>query len=350
MTNAAASEQNQRNERGEWWPDQPVGLAPINAWPPQPVRTLRWMLGFPGYLWPYNSLWLVVTLVTWFFLTPELAAMASFEAWWLGLLLLRNLAMVLVVFGGIHVYLYVLKRQDDELRFTTKPLATNTRRFLFRNQVRDNMFLTLASAVPVMTAYEAVTYWAFANGYLGFFDISAQPVAFWAWFVFLLLLAPVVHAVHFYLGHRLLHMPFLYRTVHSLHHKNVEVGPWSGMAMHPVEHVIYLSTIVVQWLLALHPVNALYQLQLAAFYPALGHCGYEKLKVGKHLEIEGGSYFHYLHHKYFECNYGGSLAPLDKWFDTFHDGTEAATVALRERLRSKRLGATAMAHGSEGND
>ena len=152
----------------------------------------------------------------------------------------------------------------------------------------------------------------------------------------LLILAPVVHAVHFYLGHRLLHARFLYKPVHALHHRNVEVGPWSGLAMHPVEHVIYFSTVVVQWLLALHPVNALYQIHLAAFYPALGHCGFEKLKIGSGLSIDGGGYFHYLHHKYFECNYGGSLAPLDKWFGTFHDGTPEAQAAMRERMRARR--------------
>ena len=35
-------------------------------------------------------------------------------------------------------------------------------------------------------------------------------------------------------------------------------------------------------------------------------------------------YFHYLHHRYFECNYGELTSPLDKWFGTFHDGTKKA--------------------------
>ena len=28
---------------------------------------------------------------------------------------------------------------------------------------------------------------------------------------------------------------FLYRHVHSLHHKSYNPGPWSGLAMHPIE-------------------------------------------------------------------------------------------------------------------
>ncbi len=330
---------NARDVRGDWRPAGPIALAPINAWPPRPAATARWLLGFPGVLWPYNALWLAITLLTWTYLTPELAAMASFEAWWVGLLLARNLVLVLALFGGLHWYLHVRRGQGDALKFTSKPFATGARRFAFRDQVRDNVFHALAFGVPVFTAYEAVTYWLFANGHLGLIGIEEGTVLFWAWFAALILLAPVIHAVHFYFGHRLLHVRFLYRTVHHLHHRNVEVGPWSGLSMHPVEHVIYFSTVVVQWLLALHPVNALFQLHLAAFYPALGHAGFDKLKVGGRLDVDGGGYFHYLHHKHFECNYGGSLAPLDKLFGTFHDGTEAADAAMRARLRARRQAA-----------
>ena len=337
---AADTQAGIRNARGEWRPAEAIALAPINAWPPQPARTARWFFGFPGFLWPYNAFWLGVTLITWFFLTPSLGAMATLEPWWVAVILARNLAMVLALFGGLHLYLYVRKGQGDELRFTTTPFRTDNRRFSFRHQVRDNMFHTLAFGVPVFTAYEVITYWAYANGWFGFIGLAPGTTAYWVWFAAMLLLAPVIHAVHFYFGHRLLHVPFLYRTVHRLHHRNVEVGPWSGLSMHPVEHVIYFSTVVVQWVLALHPVNALYQLQLAAFYPALGHCGFEKLTIGKKLGLDGGSYFHYLHHKYFECNYGGSLAPLDKWFGTFHDGTAAGDEAMRARLKARRaLGA-----------
>ena len=333
MSEISATE---RDAQGYWRPTQPLALAPINAWPPRPAATLQWLLGFPGFLWPYNALWLAVTLLTWAFLTPDLATMKSLELWWVALLFGRNVAFIVLLFGGLHFYLYVRKGQGETLKITTKPLATDNRRFRFRDQVRDNMFHTVMFAVPVITGYEVATYWAFANGHLGFINLGTNPIVFWGWFAALIVLAPVVHAIHFYLGHRLLHSKILYRSVHSLHHNNVEVGPWSGLSMHPVEHVIYFSTIVVQWLLALHPVNALYQLHLAAFYPALGHCGFEKLKLGKRLGIDGGGYFHDLHHKYFECNYGGSLAPLDKWFGTFHDGTEESLAKLRDRLREKR--------------
>jgi len=326
---------NPRNDKGEWRPAKPIVSAPISAWPPQPAKTLKWFFAWPGFIWPENLIWLGISVFTWLFLTPSLSSMQTFEVWWVALLFARNLLLVLLLFGGMHYFLYIRKSQGDRLRYTTKPFPKNNRRFKFQHQVRDNMFHTLVSGVPVITAYEAITYWLFANNYLGFVNLT-EPLVFWTWFVFLLILAPFVHAVHFYFGHRLLHVKFLYKHFHSLHHHNVQVGPWSGLSMHPVEHIIYFSTVVVQWLLALHPVNALYQLHLATFLPAPGHCGFEKMNVCKGVDLAAGSHFHYQHHKYFECNYGGSLMPLDQWFGTFHDGTEEASQRLREQLRLRR--------------
>jgi lathosterol oxidase len=46
-----------------------------------------------------------------------------------------------------------------------------------------------------------------------------------------------------------------------------------------------------------------------------------------------GYFFHQLHHRYFECNYGTDEMPWDKWFGTFHDGTADATGQVRERRK-----------------
>jgi len=263
--------------------------------------------------------------------------MKTMEIWWIGLLLVRNLALTAAFFGGLHIYLYNYKRQGDRLEFSNRPFATKSQRFLFGDQVRDNIFRTLCYAVPIVTAYEVITYWVFANGWLAFLPFAENSAAFWIWFVALLLLMPVIHSTPFYFSHRLLHCRPLYRTVHRIHHCNVEVGPFSGLAMHPVELAIYFSTVCVQWLICLHPLNALYQLQFAVFNAAMSHTGYEKILLTDKVGIESNSYFHYLHHKYFECNYGGTIAPMDQIFGTFHDGSNEAQERMRQRMRD-RLG------------
>ena len=47
--------------------------------------------------------------------------------------------------------------------------------------------------------------------------------------------------------------------------------------------------------------------------------------------VDIGIYQHYLHHKYFECNYSDGIIPLDKWFGSFHDGSEEADEAMKAR-------------------
>ncbi len=102
MTDTAST---QRDERGDWRPANPVVLAPINNWPPNPKAITQWLFGWPGYLWPYNAFWLLMAVVTWAFLTPSLQAMQSIEAWWVGVLLARNVGFILLLFGGLALVL-----------------------------------------------------------------------------------------------------------------------------------------------------------------------------------------------------------------------------------------------------
>lgn len=324
-----------RKARGEWRPDGLIKLPPIYSWPMRPFAVLKWLIGFPGYLWPLNAIVLMITLGTWYFLTPALDQMQSFELWWIAWLLVRNLGLTLIFFGGLHVYLYNFRGQSDKTEFSDKPFQTNNKRFKFGDQVRDNMFRTLGYGVPIFTVYEVLTYWLFANGYLGFLPFTEGSTGFWIWFAVLLLIMPAIHSTHFYLTHRMLHWRPLYKSVHRIHHYNMEVGPFSGLAMHPVELAIYFSTTCVQWLLALHPVNALFQTQFAVFNAAMSHTGFEKILLHKDVGVESNSYFHYLHHKYYECNYGGTIAPLDQIFGTFHDGSEEAQERMKQRMRDR---------------
>ena len=66
-----------------------------------------------------------------------------------------------------------------------------------------------------------------------------------------------------------------------------------------------------------------------------GHTGYERLIVNPKTakSVPSAGYYHYLHHKYFECNYGEITHPFDKWFGTFHDGTKVT----HEKLFRKKI-------------
>ena len=120
---------------------------------------------------------------------------------------------------------------------------------------------------------------------------------------------------------------FMYEHVHSLHHKSYNPGPFSGLSMHPVEHLLYYTCTLVSLLYPLHPVHFLFNKFHADLSPLPGHDGYDK--------PGGGSYFHYLHHAHYDCNYGTPMVPLDQLFGSYQDGskwekkktTEAAAAA-----------------------
>jgi sterol desaturase/sphingolipid hydroxylase (fatty acid hydroxylase superfamily) len=104
------------------------------------------------------------------------------------------------------------------------------------------------------------------------------------------------------------------------------------MAMHPVETTLYLSVGLIHLVVPSHPFHFIFTMQHAALGPAGSHHGFEgPIANGK---WPTGSYFHYLHHRYFECNYGDSVIPFDRWFGTFRDGLpdgEGAKLAGEHR-------------------
>eukprot|EP00039_Didymoeca_costata_P015967 m.278697 g.278697 ORF g.278697 m.278697 type:complete len:152 (-) comp16318_c0_seq1:2186-2641(-) len=87
-----------------------------------------------------------------------------------------------------------------------------------------------------------------------------------------------------------------YRYVHSLHHKSYNPGPWSGLCMHPVEHLLYYSCTWIVMTFTSHPLHFLYCKFHADIAPIGGHDGYG--------EPSANGDFHYLHHAKYECNYG----------------------------------------------
>ena len=322
-----------RDKRGDWRPPYLIEPPAPMAWPPKPLGVVKWLLGFPGYLWPWNAAFLGIAAVAWFFLTPPLAAMQSFEIGWIAAVWARNLGLTVLVFGGFHLYFYILKGQGTDFKFTTRPLARDNKHFTFGNQVHDNMFWTLASGVTIWTAYEVVTLWLYANGLIPFINWETDPV----WFVALLLLIPIFREFHFYVVHRLIHWKPLYDLAHALHHRNVNIGPWSGLSMHPIEHILYFSGVLVHWVVASHPLHAIFHLLHTGISPAQGHCGFDRIALGGGRELKIDNYYHYLHHKNFECNYSGDGFPLfDRLFGTYHDGSDEAQERMNRRLAARR--------------
>ena len=248
-----------------------------------------------------------------------------------GAMYLRNCLYLGLIAGGLHLFFYQMRAQGGRSKYETAFLHRPSQRFAFGNQLYDNMLYTLVSGGLIWTAYEVLIFWAQAANpalYLGFAD---APV----WFVLLFLLIPIFESAHFYLVHRLLHTKPLYQRFHALHHRNVNTGPWSGISMHPVEHLLYFSSILIHLVIPSHPIHVFFHMYIMTLSPAAGHCGFDTLVVAGKQRLALGHYHHHLHHRHFDCNYGSTEMPWDVWFRSFHDGTSAGHARIKQRLKTK---------------
>ena len=180
--------------------------------------------------------------------------------------------------------------------------------------LHDAKYTTIASIIAA--GIECLLCHSWANGMLAYQkDWWDTPV-----FNFALAGAMVLwRGPHFYVIHRVMHpwrltgVPdmgsFLYRKVHSLHHKSYNPTAWSGTSMHPIESLIYYSACLIPAMLGLHPLHTLATIVDCGLAAWTSHDGF--------VSPGSGSTFHMLHHSHFDCNYGGIQVPFDKWFGTF---------------------------------
>ncbi|MCE2516960.1 MAG: sterol desaturase family protein [Alphaproteobacteria bacterium] len=317
----------------EWnyHPDFPIDNNPLFAWPPRPLDTLKyyrdsWLTLSEGTLFLAMA-WVAIT-----YMSPDLATTATLDWTWAGGIYLRNLATLIVVAGGLHYYFYRRRGQQTELKYTSKFLHRPSERFLFNNQLYDNMFYTLVSGALIWSAYEVLMFWAMGNGMITLSSYGENPI----WTFAALPLISLWISFHFYLNHRILHFKPLYDRFHALHHRNVDVGPFSGISMHPVEHVLYFSSVLIHFVVPTDPMHVIFHFYMLALSAVFGHTGFDALLVKNKRRIALGHFHHQLHHRYFECNYGAVDMPWDVLFGTFHDGTPDARKKMMARIRKNQ--------------
>ncbi|TPI33547.1 sterol desaturase family protein [Mesorhizobium sp. B3-2-1] len=320
------------SDRKEWnhVPDSlPIEIAPVWRWPLNLAAIFRWYVGS----WLPVSINLVIVGLAFaaYALASPTLAQAKEPGLWIGVIWLRDFGLTVVVAQGLHLVFHRHQLQGTDKKFDPRPYPRKGRAFSFDSQLADNVFWSLASGVTIWSAYEALVWWAMANGYAPTLTWSGHPV----WFVGLFLLIPIWESFYFYWIHRLLHTKLLYR-IHALHHRNIDVGPWSGLAMHPVEHIFYFGTALVHFVVPSSPVHLICHLMFYGLYAITTHTGFEGLWLAGRKRVDLGTFHHQLHHRYFEVNYGTLEVPWDKWFDTFHDGTESAKARMKARLAARR--------------
>lgn len=319
-----------RDKRDNWAPNKPATTAPVFVLPPRPLAFLRWL---PSYFLPYNALFFLSALAWWYWVIPPMDVVQALEWGWVLRIFAVNVAAVFLWYFGFELYLYIRRAQGNRFKYNGKfPADTPSDVFWFRSQNLDNFLRGFLSGVPIWTAVQVIVLWAYANGVGTWLSVADHPV----YLAIICLLVPAIHEVHFFCIHRLIHTPFLYKWVHSVHHNSINPSPWSSLSMHPVEHLLYFSTVFYHLIIPSNPVVVIYQLHFAGFGAVPGHIGFDRIEVTDRSAVGTHAYIHYLHHKYFEVNYGDGLIPIDRWLGTFHDGSRDADEKMKARFRQKK--------------
>jgi len=315
-----------------WHPPLPLETVPVLVWPPRPAAALKHLLSFAflgSIILPFGAL----AVIIWVYLQPALERCVQFQPDWILQMYGRNLGLMILIAGGLHLYFYTYKRQGTRRKFDPRDLDRRNRKYFGNNQVWDNIFWSCASGITIATAYEVFFMWGYANDLLPFYlDWKKHPI----WFGLTLIAIPFWSSIHFYLIHRLLHWKPLYKLAHAVHHRNDNIGPWSGISMHPIEHVIYLSSILIHALVASHPVHIFFHTSWNTIGAAASHTGFESITIRGKPVLLLGSFHHQLHHRFHNCNYGNFLVRCDQWFGTDHDGTPEAWDKIRKRQQNRR--------------
>lgn len=301
------------DEKGHWKPNDGYAFSPLFNWPIKPLAMMKFLFGPTGYVVRY-LLYVMLAIATYKLLENDLKNFKGITIGWILLMHLRNQVMLWWVYGGYHLLLYTLKVQGNVQKYNPKWQQTSSKRFMWNNQVLDNVFRSSVISATFWTAYEVFYIWGYSKGFTPLINFDTNPV----YFVLLFFLIPIIKEVHFYTIHKILHKGWLMRKVHSVHHMNPNPGPWSGLAMHPVEGFFYFSVLLMHFIIPSHPIHFFFTSQLTALSPAGVHTGFEGPLFGR--KFLSGDYFHYLHHKHVSCNYGGGTIPMDRWFGRFYSG------------------------------
>jgi sterol desaturase/sphingolipid hydroxylase (fatty acid hydroxylase superfamily) len=325
-----------RDKRGNWAPLLAAQPAPLWQRPFSIRKVIAWL---PEFLWPWNAFHLATALIWVNVLIPgwqSLATLSFINYLWLYAL---NAAGIFAFFGIFELRYYIQRHQGTRFKYNAKfPGDHPSDVFWFKSQNIDNFARSVFVTVPLWTIVEIVLLWAYANTWAVWLPWSTH----WLWLSCLLVISPAIHEVYFFCLHRLIHTPFLYKWVHSVHHNSINPSPWSSLSMHPGEGFPYMAEALLHLLIPSNPVCAYFTLHSVGFGAINGHLGFDTFEVTDSTTLKSHAYVHYLHHKYFEVNYGGDgLVPLDKLFGTWHDGTKDADERMKERYRRKKERANA---------
>lgn len=251
----------------------------------------------------------------------------------------QSLASGIFINGGILVLVYFLvwKKFKQRLKNWRIQLKERVDAAQIKRELKNSVFTLLVGA-----GFSTLVYYLNSIGYTKIYtNINDYSLFYSIGGFFILLLAD---DTWFYWTHRLLHHPRLFRCVHVVHHKSVDVNPFTSMSFHFLEAMaLSLWILPVSFIFPIY-APVLMVLQIWGFLDNLkSHLGYEfypawwNKSIGKLLT---SSTHHNMHHSKFGGNYGVHFRVWDKLQGTEFRDYEAEFEKIQDRKKQKNTTTT----------
>ena len=171
-----------------------------------------------------NLIWLSIAAAVYVLAPYDLQAAKGGFAWgWVSRRIAVNFGVFLAYYGFWSGSLYVARRGQRKFAADKSPSLPT---------MAHNVWYACLGTLQ-WCGWEVVFMRLWASGRLPFiadadaFATPANALRMLLWTA----LVPLWRGLHFYLAHRLIHVRVLYKYVHSLHHRNVDIEPFSGLTM-----------------------------------------------------------------------------------------------------------------------
>ena len=240
---------------------------------------------------------------------------------------LMNYLFIAVVY---FVVWKLLKRRLQNWRIQLKERVDTKQ---IKSEIINSLFTLMVSTLIVSAIYLMKS--------LGltkiYTDINEYPrfFAFGGFFIFLFF-----DDTWFYWIHRLLHHPKIFKYVHKVHHKSIDVNPFTSLSFHWVETLLLTSWIVPVSMFFPMYVPAFGLIQIWGLLDNLkSHLGYEffpswwNKSIGK---LMTSSTHHNMHHSKFNGNYGVHFRIWDRLLGTEFNDYEKTFDEIQERKKAGR--------------
>lgn len=239
----------------------------------------------------------------------------AFYLRWLRVTELTTIRYFLIAGGAFLLFYILLKNPLIRRRIQRKfPKPNHFYRDILFSLVTILIFATIAALVfVVLRPYTQLYNDVETRG--KFYYLLTFPMMF------------ILHDFYFYVIHRFMHLPKLFRFVHRVHHLSTNPTPWTAYAFHPLEAILEAGIIpLIAFSFPVHPSALGLFLLFQFFYNVYGHLGFElfpknfqRTWIGRWVNTGTA---HNQHHEHFHGNYGLYTLIWDRLFGTLRKDYE----------------------------